>query len=55
MKSYMETKLQNQTVKAWEDILILILEPEDFKQINIRFKDGKVRFFGPKHIIEKFR
>lgn len=53
MKSYIDRKWELQAINAWHEVLEIVLIPKDFKQIKVKFENGKVRHFGPQHILEK--
>jgi hypothetical protein len=53
MNSYMDKELKQQAIKAWYDLLALVLTAEELTLVELRFIDGNLRRFCSEKIETK--
>jgi hypothetical protein len=49
----MDKENKQQAIKAWYDLLALVLTPEELSLVELIFVDGQLKRFCPKNIEDK--
>ncbi len=55
MNTYMNERLKAQAIKACYELLADVLKSNELKHMKITFKNGKINYEAPQHILDKIK